>query len=363
RPGGTGGWDFYVTSRTESGWSEPRQIIELNSPGNEMHLSRVDNRFYFASDRSGGKGQYDLYFTEIPRLADSSEPEADPSTETANEKPERAESSDEQVALARNRGREDDLEGVLRNYDAAMDRAGEFESEEEYRRRIERGLELAFDNDPIERTTPKKDTLIVQDRDTGRPMSVQVKMRPYYKDEQKKRPDATLSRSDAEGTLQLPEFDSEGLELSITVPGYTPYHRVIDYRAVASGKRIVYLERAKKGQSFQVNDIKFDANSAVIRDESESYLESLIDFMKQNPAVRLKIVGHTDLHGSEEYNISLSLRRALSVRNYLVYHGIKEERLAVEGAGFSHPIVNKKGPPHDQINRRTEFVILEDGNP
>ncbi len=381
RPGGIGGWDFYMTRKDDGGWTDPVLVPEISSPENEMHLSVHNGQFFFASDRSGGKGHYDLYSTSTNIGLDTEvamrEPIAEqPAAEEPAEQPptvERDRGAENRSVRegdpesysnpTANRGREEDLEGILRNYDAAMDRSFENETPADYRDRIDRGLELAFEGaERPNRFRPDRESLVIMDKDTGRPLSVPVKLQPYYQNENKPRPNPTRSRSTQTGELKLPDFDSEGLEVTISVPGYATYHRIIDYRAVFAGKRIVYLEKAKKGQSFQVNEIRFDANSAVLRDESEFYLESLVSYLKQNPKTRLRIIGHTDLHGTREYNETLSYRRALSVKNYLVYHGIDEKRLEVHGAGFSEPVVNKKGEPYDQQNRRTEFKILDDGS-
>ncbi len=371
RPGGIGGWDFYRTSKSESGWSDPVLIPELSSTENEMHLSIHDGTFFFASDRSGGKGHYDLYSTdtginmEAPQFAMRTDEPADASTEEPTREPSvnvREGDTESYSNPTVNSGREEDLEGILQNYDARLDGAFEREAPDEYRDRIDRGLELAFEgaeSPNLDRFRPDRESLVVMDKDTGRPLSVPVKMQPYYRDENKPRPAPTRTSSNNTGELRLPAFDSEGLEITISIPGYSTYHRIIDYRAVFTGKRIIYLEKARKGESFEVNDIQFDANSAVLRDESEFYLESLLSYLEKNPQTRLRIIGHTDLHGSQEYNEKLSYRRAMSVKNYLVYHGIDKNRLEVEGAGFSRPVVAKKGEPFDQKNRRTEFRILD----
>ena len=73
----------------------------------------------------------------------------------------------------------------------------------------------------------------------------------------------------------------------------------------------------------------------------------------------MKIVGHTDLHGADSFNKKLSLERARAVRDYLVNKGIDASRLTVRGAGASEPKVHKKGPGHDEQNRRTEFRLIE----
>ncbi len=73
----------------------------------------------------------------------------------------------------------------------------------------------------------------------------------------------------------------------------------------------------------------------------------------------MEIVGHTDLHGTDEYNNQLSLKRADAVKNYLVEKGLDPKRFKIYGAGKTQPVVNQIGKGFDELNRRTEFKILK----
>jgi outer membrane protein OmpA-like peptidoglycan-associated protein len=98
----------------------------------------------------------------------------------------------------------------------------------------------------------------------------------------------------------------------------------------------------------------------VIKPESFPYLDALSKFLEENENINLEIVGHTDLHGTDEYNKQLSLERAKAVEKYLVEKGLDSRRFTVSGVGKSQPVVNRIGEGFDELNRRTEFKILKD---
>jgi len=105
--------------------------------------------------------------------------------------------------------------------------------------------------------------------------------------------------------------------------------------------------------------IVFDVNKADPKPESEGTLQEIAGVLKENPALRVKIVGHTDSDGDEKINLDLSGRRAASVKNALVkIYGIDASRLETEGAGESKPLVANDTPVNKAQNRRVEFLCL-----
>ncbi len=134
-----------------------------------------------------------------------------------------------------------------------------------------------------------------------------------------------------------------------------------------------------------VDNIFYDFDKATLRPESKTALDELAQVLRDNPNVTIEMASHTDRHGSEEYNINLSGRRAQSVIDYLIAVGISPDRLQSQGYGKSRPktITKKLAREHpdfpegtllneeyvlglpeelqdeaDQINRRTEFQVL-----
>lgn len=104
--------------------------------------------------------------------------------------------------------------------------------------------------------------------------------------------------------------------------------------------------------------INFAFDSAKISDDSEAILEVAVTTLKNNPKMKVKIEGHTDSTGTEEYNLGLSQRRADAVRDYLVTQGIASDRLQTAGKGEAVPLVSNETREGRTQNRRVEFVVI-----
>lgn len=115
-----------------------------------------------------------------------------------------------------------------------------------------------------------------------------------------------------------------------------------------------------KEASFETRAIHFDFDQAKIRQDSYPYLDALAEFLKAHRLVNIEIIGHTDLHGTDEYNNRLSLQRAEAVRRYLKDRGLDVSTVRVTGAGKRQPLEAKTGPGYDELNRRTEFRIIKE---
>ncbi len=131
-------------------------------------------------------------------------------------------------------------------------------------------------------------------------------------------------------------------------------------------KDIVNIEeKLQKGESVKdmsinFHNILFRYDSNEILTESEKDLKEACDFLQKYPNIKVKIVGHTSLEGTEEYNQKLSERRAKAVKEYLVSKGIQEQRLSYEGMGEKKPLSQGTDDESNKLNRRTEFIIIEE---
>lgn len=105
--------------------------------------------------------------------------------------------------------------------------------------------------------------------------------------------------------------------------------------------------------------IYFDVNKDVVKPESYGTLKAITDVLKENPTVRVKIVGHTDSDGADAANLDLSKRRGTSVKEELVKNfGIDASRLESDGLGKSKPVSPNDTPSNKAMNRRVEFIKL-----
>ncbi|MBK9176891.1 MAG: OmpA family protein [Flavobacteriales bacterium] len=118
------------------------------------------------------------------------------------------------------------------------------------------------------------------------------------------------------------------------------------------------VQKIEVNRSYRVNDIKYATSSAEITKSSEFILDDLIDFLKDNPSIRIRIEGHTDNVGQLSDNMALSNDRAFTVMGYLQGNGIAAARLSFKGLGPTKPIKPNDTPEGRAANRRTEFVIV-----
>jgi OmpA-OmpF porin, OOP family len=103
--------------------------------------------------------------------------------------------------------------------------------------------------------------------------------------------------------------------------------------------------------------IFFDFNSAELKSESMATLQEIATLLKNQPALKLLVVGHTDNVASFDYNLDLSKRRAASVVQALAtQHGINQKRLNAFGVSFASPITSNKTEEGRAKNRRVELV-------
>ncbi len=104
-------------------------------------------------------------------------------------------------------------------------------------------------------------------------------------------------------------------------------------------------------------DLNFETGKSIIDKQSTSYLNQLISLLDNFPNIKMKINGHTDNVGSEEYNIQLSKDRAFAVYTYLTSKGIQPNRLSYTYYGTRYPIVSNDTEEGRAKNRRVEFEI------
>ena len=108
--------------------------------------------------------------------------------------------------------------------------------------------------------------------------------------------------------------------------------------------------------------IHFDFDKAVLRPDDQGALDQKVAILTANPDLRIRISGHCDERGSDEYNLALGNRRATAAKNYLVSHGVDASRIETASYGEERPVAMGHDEDSWAQNRRDEFEILSGGD-
>ena len=124
--------------------------------------------------------------------------------------------------------------------------------------------------------------------------------------------------------------------------------RCADVERVGEGIRLVLNENA----------VRFDTGKATLTSTAKANLDKLVPVFKEYADTNIEIYGYTDITGSAEFNLTLSQKRAESVKNYLASKGLVSSRFKTTGKGIADPIATNDTAEGRTQNRRVEFAIL-----
>ncbi len=107
--------------------------------------------------------------------------------------------------------------------------------------------------------------------------------------------------------------------------------------------------------------IHFEYDQAAVRDQDRGILDAKIAILRKNPAARIRVTGHCDERGSDDYNITLGMKRATAAKEYMVRAGIDASRIDVSSLGREKPIDPSSNEMAWAANRRDEFEVTAGG--
>jgi peptidoglycan-associated lipoprotein len=108
--------------------------------------------------------------------------------------------------------------------------------------------------------------------------------------------------------------------------------------------------------------IHFDYDKSNIRSDDAGTLDEKVAILQANPNLRIRVHGHCDERGSDEYNLALGNRRAQAAKQYLVSHGVEAGRIDTQSWGEERPLVDGHDESAWSQNRRDEFEIIGGGD-
>lgn len=341
RAGGVGESDLWWSRLGDDGqWQSPEPLPgKINTPGKEQSpFLHADGRtLYFGSDGHPGMGDMDIYMSRL-------DPDTGWSQPVNLGYPINTDGHDGALSL--------ELDG----------RTGWFATDRLHRDSGRRGLFIYRFTLPEDvRGTPV--TFVdgkIRDRQDGKPLSAEIHIRALADGEE----ETLIYRADQQGRFLVCMASGRDYALHVDHPGYSfhsEHFRLTDssaFRPYPLDIGLNRLERMETEVRVVLRNIHFPSGSDRFLAGSETDLERVLRLMTENPAIRIRLEGHTDDIGHPEENLRLSERRASAVRNWLISRGIAEDRLESRGFGQTQPLADNAGAEGRQMNRRTEMVII-----
>jgi len=305
-----GGYDIFKSEFENGQWSTPENLgYPINTAGDDVFfsISASGRHGYYSSARSGGYGDQDIYVITFLGV----------------EKPMVNNADDNLLAWKTQAIAETVIEQII----------------------------------DIKTTSVTLLKGRVLDDVTQSPLEAKIILSDIDKNEEL----ATFTSNSATGRYLVSLPSGKNYGITVSADGYLFHSENFNIPEKAAYQEIekdIYLKKIAVGSSIVLKNIFFDFNQASLRPESINELQRLIKLMKDMPALKIEISGHTDNIGSAQYNKTLSERRAKSVVDYLIDNGISANRLTYKGYGFDLPIAPNDTEDGRQQNRRTEFKVI-----
>lgn len=138
-----------------------------------------------------------------------------------------------------------------------------------------------------------------------------------------------------------------------------PGFKIVDRLEVRPPETGIELQRGLD-QFVASRVVEFEFDSDVLTVEGRETVTEVAALLESLPGVSVEISGHTDSTGDDAFNLDLSQRRAVTVRDFLVEQGLSGSRFETDGFGETRPIADNETPEGRQRNRRTEFRVIEE---
>lgn len=330
------GCGFYLgyAEKKNGKWQKPKKMPAPVNSGNCEFGPRImadGKTLIFSSDRVGGFGGYDLYRSTLQDDGSWSEPV--------------------NLGSRINSKAHETLASIPASGDTIY-----------FSRRQDKYTSRIF-SAPIQAPDKESGVITVSGtvrnaRNPDQTLSAEIKITDINRD------DITIviDNNAEDGTYMIILGQGKVYDISVWSEEFTFYSKVFNLKEENHFKNIhwdILLEPIKAGTKIILHNIYFEHDSHELLPASKYELQRVVDLMKLQSGIKVEISGHTDDTGSQDYNMKLSQKRAESVMNYLVSHGIKPDRLKAKGYGQTRRIDTSETEEGRSKNRRVEFEILK----
>lgn len=388
--GYSGNCDLFESIKTGEHWSKPVNLgPNVNSGDWESHptLSADGRTLYFVSDRRGGFGRNDIWYTTLAENGKWTKARnlGEPINTQYDERSPFIHVNGKTLYFASNGlvgyggydifyseksgntwSKPVNMGGPINNHEdqyslfiTADGKKGYYSHEENLPNGTEKSvlMEIQIPENQIIKFRSNYVKGVISDAKTGEKLKARIELFDINKNEI-----VSLVDSDSiSGQYLMVLTQGSEYGLYVNKVGYLFKSLNFNYAEMKDFEPLVIdiqLDRAKKGQGAVLQNIFFDVDRYELKEKSFTELEKVARFLDENPQIRIEIGGHTDNSGNPAYNQQLSEKRANAVYNYLISKGVSPKRLSAKGFGSSKPVASNETEDGRQQNRRIEFTIL-----
>ncbi len=328
--------DIYYSIRGEDGtWGVAKNLgSQINTSGHEKSpFMHTDSKtLYYSATGRPGAGGYDIYYTR--QLEDNSW------------------SVPKNIGIPINTP--DDEHGLIVSTDG---KKAYYASKGI---RGARGLDIVSFDVP-EKARPEKIMLIKGEmRDDNGQVVAGAKVALHYAES--KRIERVPVNEESGNYVAVVNVEHEDVVLTIEKEGHAFEARVYTKEDAEKNHGVAEVKSEikplKVGEPYTLHDIYYATSSAEIDPKSRLVLQQFGQYLKNNPRMKVEIVGHTDSRGDRQMNMTLSKERAFEVKKYLEAQGVTGTHLLFRGEGPNSPIADNNTEEGRAKNRRTEFIVI-----
>lgn len=335
RKGGYGGFDLYFSKQNEDGkWSFPRNLgPEVNTFTNEVtpFLHASGNRIYFASLGHPGFGGYDLFYTD--KLLNRWQGVTNLGTPINTV----------------------DNEGAL--FVTTDAKKGYFE---QYTKEHNRAFSVIYEFDMPKELLPSNKSMYLTGIVTNAKTNAALKSSIIVLDLESRDTIGRVESSADKGNYTVVLTEGHEYMLWAKSDGYLFYSENFEMKNTEVNNHelnISLIPIEGKGEKIEMKNIFFNSGSFELLSKSFVELDLLTGYLKEKKIV-VEIQGHTDNVGGAAANLLLSENRAKSVKEYLIKKGVAVSQLKSKGLGETQPISTNDSVQGKAKNRRIEFKII-----
>lgn len=335
REGGLGGYDIYrIDKLDDETWSEPKNVgAPINTLGNEKSpfIHTDSQTLYFSSDGHKGVGGYDIFFSRQNTEGNWEEP----------------------INIGYPINTFDDDLSFFVSTDGFH---GYYASNT-----LDENNKWNLYSFPLyEKARPQKVLLIkgqIEIEEEDKPVIARIQLENIRTKAIKEIPVDSLT-----GKYVAAIIFRDDHMITVKKEGYVYSSRFLgtEDTTLNQPKKVdITVKKIEVGKSYKIDDIHFETNSSILSNNAKKIIDEFFTFLYENPNIEVEIQGHTDNVGQDQANLVLSEKRAKSVYTYLVEKGIPMSRLSSNGYGESKPLVSNETFKGRAKNRRTVFVIIK----